>query len=46
MSDADEYNFEYPDPYFCDCTCDHDREDHDRDGCTVEGCDCKGHWED
>jgi len=31
--------------YVADCTCDHDPGDHDWDGCTIQDCECKGHWE-
>ena len=30
--------------YFCDCTCDHDKDQHGWGSCDVEGCDCEGGW--
>ena len=31
--------------YFCDCTCEHEESKHGWGHCEVDGCDCKGGWE-
>ena len=43
--EEEEYDRPEEDASLLDCTCDHDPEGHNGDGCTIEGCDCQGHWE-
>jgi len=43
--DEEDEEFEYPEPFFFGCTCDHEPDEHGWGECDVEGCDCEGGWE-
>jgi hypothetical protein len=45
MTGGIELDDEYEYLYLTDCTCEHEFHQHDWDSCVVDGCNCKGHYE-